>query len=145
MPVAQAVVARVRQASVDKGQGAAIVELVETILVYKLPRLTRQEIQTMLGLTDLELKQTQFYQDVFAEGRQEGRQEGHLEGRRQEGVTLILRLVQRRCGVLTPALRAHVERLSVPQLELLGEALLDFRSVTDLEQWLAANETPTFD
>ncbi|MEH2235317.1 MAG: hypothetical protein V7K30_03485 [Nostoc sp.] len=26
-----------------------------------------------------ELKQTRFYQDVFAEGRQEGRQEGKLE------------------------------------------------------------------
>lgn len=130
---AQAVVARARQESVDKAQTAAIVELVETILVYKLPRLSRQEIQTMLGLTDIDLKQTQFYQDVFAEGRQE------------EGVTLILRQLQRRCGVLASALAGQIARLSVPQLEALGEALLDFRDTADLEQWLATHGTPTLD
>lgn len=130
---AQAVVARARQESVDKAQTAAIVELVETILVYKLPRLNRQEIQTMLGLTDIDLKQTQFYQDVFAEGRQE------------EGVTLILRQLQRRCGVLASALAGQIARLSVPQLEALGEALLDFRDTADLEQWLATHGTPTLD
>ena len=56
-----------------------MVDLVETILVYKLPRLSREEIQTMLELTDTDLKQTRFYQDVFTEGeikRAVGRQEG---------------------------------------------------------------------
>ena len=57
------------------------VDLIETILVYKLPRLTREEIQRMLHLPDVELKQTRFYQDVFAEGRIEGRAEGRAEGR----------------------------------------------------------------
>ena len=42
----------------------------------------------MLELTDVDLKQTQFYQDVFTEGRQAGE------------VTLLLRLLQRRCGEL---------------------------------------------
>ena len=37
-------------------------------MVYKLPKLSRQEIQEMLGYNDIELKQTQFYQDVFSEG-----------------------------------------------------------------------------
>ena len=66
----------------------AIVNLVETILVYKLPTLSREGIRSMLGLTDTDLKQTRFYQDVFTEGRQEGRQ--------AEGVTLIFRQLQRR-------------------------------------------------
>lgn len=136
---AQAVVARARQESVDTKLTAAIVELVETILVYKLPRLSRQEIQTMLGLTDIDLKQTRFYQDVFAEGAQEGRQ----EGRQEEGAALILRLLRRRCGELAPALIVRIARLSVSQLENLGEALLDFHSVTDLEQWLAAHGEQT--
>lgn len=140
---AQAVVERARQELVDKEQQTTIVELVETILVYKLPTLSRQEIQTMFGLTDIDLKQTRFYQEVFAEGRQEGRQEGHQEGR-QEGhvegeVTLIRRLLQRRCGALAPALAEEITQLDMSQLEALGEALLDFRSTADLEQWLATH------
>jgi len=47
-----------------------LINFIETILVYKLPRSTREEIQAMLGITDVELKQTRFYQDVLAEGRQ---------------------------------------------------------------------------
>lgn len=62
--------------AVDIGPQALILELIETILVYRLPTLTRKEIQTMLGLTDRDLKQTHFYQEVFTEGQQEGRQEG---------------------------------------------------------------------
>ena len=84
--------------AIDTARTAAIVNLVETILVYKLPTLSREEIQTMLELTDTDLKQTRFYQEVFTEGRQEGRQE--------EGVTLILRQLQRRCGELTPPVRS---------------------------------------
>ncbi len=137
---AQALVSRVRQELVDKRQKDAIVELVETILVYKLPTLSRQEIQRMLGLTDIDLKQTRFYQEVFAEGHQEGRQEGHFEGE----VTLIRRLLHRRCGVLSAVFDEQIARLSLSQLEALGEALLDFRSATDLEQWLAAHGTQPF-
>jgi len=86
----------------------------------------------MLNLDDVDLKQTRFYQDVFAEGEQEGRQ--------KEGAALILPLLRRRCGEVAPAMREHVARLSLPQLEALGEALLDFHSVADLEQWLETQE-----
>ena len=53
-----------------------IIELVETIFVYKFPELGRQEIEAMLGLE--ELKQTKVYQEALEEGRQEGRLEGKL-------------------------------------------------------------------
>jgi predicted transposase YdaD len=82
----------------------------------------------MLGLTDRDLKQTRFYQEVFAEGQQEGRQEGE--------VTLILRQLQRRCGTLAPALKERITGLRLEQLEALGEALLDFTGPADLERWL---------
>jgi predicted transposase YdaD len=109
---------------------------IETILMYKVPALSRKEIQTMLGLTDRDLKQTRFYQEVFAEGQQQGLQEGREEGRHEEGVALIVRLLQRRCGVLTPEVKECLACLSLEQLETLGEALLDFRGLADLEQWL---------
>lgn len=129
---AQHVVNQVRgRETIDKMPTTAIVNLLETILVYKLPRLTREEIQKMLELTDVDLKQTQFYQDVFAEGRQEGKQEAERN--------LILRLLQRRCGELSPLLREQVMGLALPQLDALGEALLEFRHVPDLEQWLVVH------
>lgn len=85
----------------------------------------------MLELTDVDLKQTQFYQDVLAEGHQEGRQEAERN--------LILRQLQRRCGELSPLLRGQVMSLAIPQLDALGEALLEFRHLPDLEQWLVVH------
>ena len=117
--------------TIDNTLTAAIVNLVETILVYKLPMLNRKEIQAMLELTDSDLKQTRFYQEVFAEGKEEGRQEGET--------TLVLRLLQRRYGNLPPAVRERVTKLQPPQLEALGEALLEFGGLADLEQWLATH------
>jgi predicted transposase/invertase (TIGR01784 family) len=42
-----------------------LLELIETILIYKFPQLSREEIQKMLDFTYSDLKQTRFYQDVF--------------------------------------------------------------------------------
>lgn len=62
-----------------------LMDLIETILVYKLPNLSRDEIKAMLHLPDTDLKQTRFYQEVFAEGREEGR----TETQRQTALNLL--------------------------------------------------------
>ena len=49
-----------------------LLDLVETILVYKLPKMSREEVRRMLELHDVDLKQTRFYQEVFADGEAEG-------------------------------------------------------------------------
>ena len=108
----------------------AIIEMVETIIVYKFPKLSRKEIEQMLGLS--ELKSTRVYQEALQEGRQEGRQEGWQEGR-QEGektgeIRLILRLITKRFGAIPIEIETQIRSLSVSQLEALGEALLDFFS-----------------
>jgi len=103
-------------------------ELVETIIVYKFPRLSREEIAQMLGLAE-SIKQTRVYQEGLAEGRTEGREE--------EGRILILKLLQHRFGTLPTQTSMKIEQLSLEELESLGEALLDFSSVVDLEAWLA--------
>ncbi len=51
--------------------------------------------------------------------------------------SLILRLLHRQVGTLPDALQSQVAQLSVTQLEALGEALLDFSALADLEQWLS--------
>jgi predicted transposase/invertase (TIGR01784 family) len=50
-----------------------LLEFIETILVYKFPKMSREEIEAMFGLS--ELKQTRVYQ----EGKEEGSLEAKLE------------------------------------------------------------------
>ena len=49
---------------------------------------------------------------------------------------LVLRLLNRRIGEIDTSLIERIKGLSIEQLENLGEALLDFSSVADLETWL---------
>ncbi|MEH2037792.1 Rpn family recombination-promoting nuclease/putative transposase [Nostoc sp.] len=78
-----AIVNSAREQILDVATIREIIQLIETILIYKLPRLSQEEIGKMFGAN--ELKQTRFYQDVFAEGEQKGKREGRQEGR-QEGI-----------------------------------------------------------
>jgi predicted transposase/invertase (TIGR01784 family) len=113
-------------------------KLIETVLVYKFPKLTRQEIEAMFTIGDL--KQTRVYQDAKQEGRQEGWQEGRQEGRQegelQKAQSLVLRQLTRRLGKLGSRLTNSVKKLEITQLDELAEALLDFADVSDLEGWL---------
>lgn len=74
----------------------------------------------MLEFPDTDLKQTRFYQDVFAEGE----------------AAIILRQLQRRCGELPPLLSERVTELPRPDLEALADDLFEFQSLTDLTHWL---------
>ncbi|MGB5960200.1 MAG: Rpn family recombination-promoting nuclease/putative transposase [Coleofasciculaceae cyanobacterium] len=56
-----------------------IVKLIKTIMFYKFPNLSRQELEAMFGVG--EFKQTKVYQEAKEEGREEGRQEGKLEAK----------------------------------------------------------------
>jgi Domain of unknown function (DUF4351) len=79
----------------------------------------------------------------YAQGEREGRQEGHQEGRQQgrqeEAQALILRQLTRRIGDVTPEERSQIQFLPLPQLEALGESLLDFSTPDDLKDWLQAH------
>jgi predicted transposase/invertase (TIGR01784 family) len=111
-------------------------DLVEAILVNKFPQLSTEEILKMLNLKTADVTQTKFYQEVFQVGQQEGRQEGREQGQYEEAVALVLRQLNRRCGVLSISLEEQVRSLAISEVEMLGEGLLDFTGVTDLEAWL---------
>jgi len=113
-------------------------ELVEAILINKFPQLSIEEVRKMLDLKEADSTQTRYYQEVLQIGKQEGRQEGRQEMLRQE-TALILRLLTRRCGNLAIAKQEEVRSLPIDVLESLGEALLDFRGIDDLEVWLLEN------
>jgi hypothetical protein len=52
---------------------------------------------------------------------------------------LVMRQLRRKFGVIDNGLEDRIRALKVDQLEALGEALLEFRAVDDLERWLATN------
>jgi len=100
-------------------------DFIETILVYKLPRLSREEIKTMLALNEIELKQTRFYQEVVEEGRQEGEQKG-----RQEGEQILLqRMLTRRFGELPDWAKQRLLQAGSEQLEQWADQLLDAQTL----------------
>ncbi|MEL6319613.1 MAG: Rpn family recombination-promoting nuclease/putative transposase [Cyanobacteria bacterium J06626_14] len=71
------------------------------------------------------------------QGKQEGREEGREEGSLLEARSLVQRLLPRLVGALPASIEHQIEALSLPQLEALAEALLDFSSLSDLEEWLS--------
>ncbi len=62
-------------------------------------------------------------------------EEGIEQGLQRER-WLILRLLNRRVGELPEQVRLQVDALSITQVEALGEALLDFSNLSDLQAWL---------
>jgi len=99
-------------------------DLLETILVYKLPTFTREEIKKMLNFNDVELKQTRFYQDVFGEGREEGRVQGEA--------ALLLRQLERKFRPLPESARQRVATADAETLLAWGERLLDANSLDEV-------------
>ena len=77
----------------------------------------------MLDLTEANLTQTRFYQEVLQKGEAD----------------IILRLLNRQSGALSSAQQDQVRSLPIAHLEPLGEALLNFQGIADLENWLSDN------
>jgi predicted transposase YdaD len=113
-------------------------DLVEAILVNKFPQLSFEEVLQMLDLKEVNLSETRFYQDVLQKGLEQGREQEREQGVQRE-VDLVLRLLQRRCGVLEIDRQELVRSLTITQLESLGDALLDFNGMADLEVWFQTN------
>jgi hypothetical protein len=64
---------------------------------------------------------------------------GHTEGLKDGKEALLERLLKHRFGSVPPQAITSMERLSPDQLDDLGEALLDFASLADLDTWLVRN------
>jgi len=118
---------------VDPDIQEQVVEFIETVLVYKFPKLNRQEIEAMFTYSDL--KQTRVYQEAREEGEQRGLKQGLAKGQ----ATMLLRMLNRKFGQLTPRLRGRINKLSVKQLESLAEAVFDLETIADLTNWLQSN------
>jgi hypothetical protein len=89
--------------------------------VSKFSKLTRQEIEAMFLVSDI--KQTRVYQ----------------EAKQEEATNLLVRMLSKRFGKLTNSYIENINSLTIAQLEDMGEALLDFVDITDLDEWLKSH------
>ena len=91
--------------------------------------LTREFWQEVYQLE--EEKQMPYISSIERMGFQKGRQEGEL--------FIILKLLNRQIGEISPDLANRIRQLPIEQLEALGEALLDFSNEGDLIEWLTSH------
>jgi predicted transposase YdaD len=90
----------------------------------------------MLGL---DLEEPRAIREAKEQGLEQGREQGLEQGREQEALSLVIRQLNRRLGIISQDLLSQVQLLSLSQIETLGEDLLDFTTVNDLQQWLQSH------
>jgi predicted transposase YdaD len=77
------------------------------------------EICAMGGITLEDFSKSVAYREIFGLGEERGREQGLEQGLKTGELELTMRLLQRRCGGLTPSQEARIRALPLPQLEAL--------------------------
>lgn len=85
-------------------------------------RFDRDLLQQFLG--EGLMRESVIYQEIIREGKQE----------------VLLRLLKRRIGTISPQTQTLIQNLSNQQLDELSEVLLDFATPTDLTVWLQSQQ-----
>lgn len=80
------------------------------------------------------MRESVTYQDILEEGEIKGEGKWRFE----EAKGLVTRQLTRKLGNISPSLLAKIEALPLERLESLGEDLLEFAAIADLEQWLTS-------
>jgi predicted transposase YdaD len=100
--------------------------MLTTIVVCTFNNLSRAEVEKMLGL-DVTFQDTRFYKDVEAEGEVKGQR------------SIVSIILDRKLGKLSIRMEESIAALDLAKLESLAIALLDFKTIADLEAWLKQN------
>ena len=90
-----------------------------------------KQLQTAL-ITKIKNLEEERKMPLISPTEQLAMERGELIGEKK----LIIRQINKRFGVISDALIGQIHQLSIEQLELLGETLFDFSTMTELEQWL---------
>ncbi len=101
--LARGLVARADAEIDDAALRADLIQLIETIIIYKLPKFSREEIQAMLLVRDV--RETRVYQEAFEEGAEVERAklQKQVEEERARLQHEKLRSVARMAGLTTDA------------------------------------------
>jgi predicted transposase/invertase (TIGR01784 family) len=118
LPTAHTLIDQAPTAATPRLSETDILEMIATIMSYRYRQLSWEEIRTML---DLDMEEPR----AFREAREEGER------------SLALRILTRKLGDIPASLCCRIDTLTLDQLNQLGEDLLDFQTLSDLETWLA--------
>lgn len=146
-PIAAALMTKMNIAPVDRPR--VKLECLRMLVTLKLDRAKARLITTFMDsylkltaaenvvynreLEKVEPKEREVVMQLINEWEEQGKVEGDLAGRRG----MVLRQLRRRFNALSHEISDHVNRLSGPQIDELGEALFDFRDLTEVQSWLA--------
>ena len=123
---ARYLLAQSQQEGMESEASSFIMNMVITIMSYKFGSLSREEVEAMLDIT---FQETRVYREL--------REEVTEGAKTEEAMKLVLRQLTRRLKQeLSEEMRSQITALSLPQLEELGEALVDFEQLNDLATWL---------
>jgi predicted transposase/invertase (TIGR01784 family) len=85
------------------------------------------------------MQESVIYQQILQQGQERGLQQGLEQGER----LIITKQLIRRFGELPDTVQQQLQQLAIADLDALGEALLDFSSLDDVETWLQAVSNPS--
>ncbi|MEB3179479.1 MAG: Rpn family recombination-promoting nuclease/putative transposase [Nostocaceae cyanobacterium] len=144
--LAQRLVQQAREQLTDEVIIRDLIKLIETIIVYKLPHKSREEIEAMFSLSDL--KQTRVYQEALEEGKQEGKQEGEQEAKLKAiprmiefglGLDAIAQLLDLQPSVVEAAAQSFYTQNVAAFIQLLHnqKALFSAEKLAELRELIA--------
>lgn len=121
----------------DPQANRAIIAMLTTIMVYRFDKLSRSEVEEMLGTS---LEKTRVYQEAKAEGQIIGEARGEIIGEARGEVrgqrSLLQVQLDRKFGKLPSRTKKSIASLELVKLEALAIALLDLATIDDLVSWL---------
>jgi predicted transposase YdaD len=109
---------------------AAFTQLLILSGLRRLGESVRTEVQAMPIMHDI--LDHEIIGHAIKKGLQQGIQEGLQQGRRQEGISMLRRQIEKRFGPLPASAEEHLTRLSIAELEDLSLRVLDAKSTDEL-------------
>lgn len=101
--------------------------------VYTLEKALNIANQANLSIEEVDKLQKK---EFFFFDQEGGIKLAHQEGKKEERITLILRIINRKIGEIAPEIKAQIERLSFDDLDILADDVLEFDSLENLTNWL---------
>ena len=114
----------VRRALIQLQQDKDLVELESLLGFFASFVLDTGIVQQILRWDMTVLRESPWYQEILLEGEERGER------------SIILRLIHRKFGSLSPQITEKIQALSVQQVEALADDLLDFNNLDNLNKWL---------